>query len=431
MRQLKQRWRVGAAVGLVVLLAACAGGGDGAPQSVADGELPVVLAAAQERAEPTIADARDVEAVGAATTRFAVELYRQVAKGQAGKNVVIGPYSAWLALAMTSVGADGATAQEMATALGFPFEEARLLPAINGLDRGLAHRADDDAVKFTVANRLWGQRGTQYLAPFLDSLVTHFGAPLVVADFAGNPEAARAEINRWVDGRTQNKIPELFPAGTLDETVRLALINAMHLDAPWEFAFDPAQTTSGKFTRADGTKVQAQFMHYDQYLPTANSPDWQAVELPYEGGGLSMVVIVPRLFKTFEATLDGAKLEQILGQIKDGGIHLSLPRFTFSAHSSLVESLQAMGMRSAFGENADFSRMTAGGGLTIDAVEHEAFIEVDESGTEAAAATGVTMAGSHGPTIAVASPFLFLIRDKATGTTLFIGRVLDPAAPAV
>lgn len=144
-----------------------------------------------------------------------------------------------------------------------------------------------------------------------------------------------------------------------------------------------------------------------------------------------MVVIVPRNFTNFEATLDTPKLEQILGRIKDGGIHLSLPQFTFSTHSSLVKSLQAMGMRSAFGENADFSRMTAGGGLSIDAVEHEAFIEVDESGTEAAAATGVSMAGSHGPTIAVASPFLFLIRDKATGTTLFIGRVLDPTAPAV
>lgn len=429
MRQFRQRWSVGAALGLVAVLAACAGG-EGGGQSVDNGELPVVLAAVQQRVEPTIADARDVEAVGAATTRFAVELYRQVSKGLAGENVVIGPYSAWLALAMASVGAAGTTAEEMVTALGFPLDEGRLLPAVNALDRGLAHRADDDAVKFTVANRLWGQQGTEFLAPFLDSLVTHFGAPLVAADFAGDAEAARAQINGWVDGRTENKIPELFPAGTLSESVRLALINAMYLDAPWEFAFDPAQTTTGTFTRADGSKVDVPFMQYDQYLPTAYSQEWQAVELPYEGGGLSMVVIVPRDFNQFEAGLDSAKLERILGQIKDGGIHLSLPRFSFSTHSSLVQPLQGMGMRSAFGEGADFSRMIAGGGLYIDAVEHEAFIEVDESGTEAAAATGVSMAGSHGPTISVASPFLFLIRDKATDTTLFIGRVLDPLASA-
>ncbi len=142
------------------------------------------------------------------------------------ENVVIGPYSAWLALAMTSTGAAGTTMEEMAAALGFPLEEPRLLPAMNALDRGPAHRADDDAVKFTVANRLWGQQGTEFLAPFLDSLVTHFGAPLVATDFAGNLEAARAQVNRWVNARTQNRIPELFPEGSLDASVRLEQFEA-------------------------------------------------------------------------------------------------------------------------------------------------------------------------------------------------------------
>lgn len=420
--------RVGAGLALAALLTACAGGGAASDaQPGADADLDVVLASVSEREQPRTADARDVEAVGKATEGFALDLYRRIAKAQDG-NVIVGPYSAWLALAMTSVGASGETAQELAKALRFPLTDGRLLPAINALDRGLAHRASDDAVRFDVANRLWGQRGTEFLAPFLDALVQHFGAPLVEADFRADPEAATAEINRWVDGRTEGKIPTLFPAGALDESTRLALVNAVHLDAPWEFAFDPASTRSGTFTRADKSKVSADFMHYDQYLPSAYDPAWQAVELPYEGGGLSMVVIVPRNFTKFEAALDQASLDRILGKIKDDGIHLSLPRFTFSTHASLIEALQGMGVRTAFGPGADFSRMTAGGGLFVGAVEHEAFVQVDESGTEAAAATGVGMRGSHGPTITVDRPFLFLIRDKATGATLFVGRVLDPTA---
>lgn len=202
----------------------------------------------------------------------------------------------------------------------------------------------------------------------------------------------------------------------------------MHLDAPWEFGFEPAATRPGEFTRLDGSTVTADLMHYDEFLPTAYNKDWYAVELPYEGSGLSMVVIVPRNFARFEAALDATVLKKVLGKIKDGGIHLTMPRFSFSTHASLVDPLKTMGVKSAFGGSADFSRMTAGGGLFVDAVEHEAFIKVDEHGTEAAAATGVAMLGSHGPTIDVTKPFLLLIRDRATNATLFVGRVLDPAS---
>jgi serine protease inhibitor len=425
------RRRFGALVVLLLTLSlvAC---GDGEPPdepaaAPTEEDLDVLLANVTERAEPVIADGNDVGAIGAATQSFGLDLYQRVAAGQDG-NVIVGPYSAWLALAMTSVGAAGETYDELATALRLPLDdEERLLTAVNGLDLTLAHRAEDSEVSFNVANRLWGQEGTTFLEPFLDAMVEHFGAPLVVADFAADPDAVRQEINGWVGHRTEDRIPELFPAGTIDGTTRLALVNAMHLDAPWEFAFDPEATAEGDFTRADGTTVQVPMMHYDEYLPTAYRDDWSAVELPYEGGGLSMVVIVPEDLAAFEARLDDALLDEVIGGIEDGGIHLSMPRFSFSTHASLVEPLQAMGMSSAFG-NADFSRMTEGGGLFISAVEHEAFIEVDEEGTEAAAATGVAMAESHGPTIEVNRPFLFLIRDKATDATLFLGRVLDPTA---
>jgi serpin B len=379
------------------------------------------------RAEPVIADGNDVGAIGAATQSFGLDLYRRVADGQDG-NVIVGPYSAWLALAMTSVGAAGETYDELAAALRFPLDdEERLLTAVNGLDLTLAHRTEDSEVSFNLANRLWGQEGMTFREPFLDAMVEHFGAPLTAADFAADPDAAREEINGWVGETTEDRIPELFPDGTIDDSTRLALVNAMHLDAPWEFAFNPEATADGEFTRADGSTVQVPMMHYSEYLPTGFGDDWAAVELPYEGGGLSMVVIVPEDLAAFEDRLDGELVDEVVGGIEDGGIHLTMPRFSFSTHASLVEPLQAMGVTSAFGD-ADFSRMTDEADLFVDAVEHEAFIEVDEEGTEAAAATGAAMAGSHGPTIDVNRPFLFLIRDQATDTTLFVGRVLDPTA---
>ncbi len=411
------------------MVVACGGdgGSPGADPAVTDAELELVTATVTERAEPTIEDARDVEAVGGGTAAFALDLYREVAGAQEG-NVIVGPYSAWLALAMTSVGAAGTTYEELAAALHFPLEEKRLLPAINALDRVVSHRGEDSEVTFDVANRLWGQRGTEFRVAFLDALVEHFGAPMVAADFATDPDGARDQINGWVADRTDDLIPELFPADSFDSRTALVLVNAIHLDAPWEFSFDPEQTAPGPFTRLDGSIVRTDMMRYDQYLPTALDGAWRAVEIPYQGGGLSMVVIVPNDFAAFEAGLDAESLDALLGKIRDGGVHLTIPRFSFSTHASLVEPLQAMGVSSAFGAGADFSRMTGGRGLFVGAVEHEAFVEVDESGTEAAAATGVEMLGSHGPTIVVDRPFIFLIRDRATNAILFMGRVMDPTA---
>ena len=421
--------RVLALFAVAAVLAACGGGGASSEErgEVGDADLEVQVASVTERAEPTIADARDVGAVGDATAAFGLDLFQQVASVEDG-NVIVGPYSAWLALAMTTVGASGSTYDELAAALRFPLEEERLLPAVNALDRTLTHHADDETVTFNVANRLWGQRGMTFQSPFLDAMVEHFGAPLAVADFATDPESGRAQINGWVDERTDGNIPELLPAGVIDSNTELVLVNAVHLDAPWELAFDPDQTAPGPFTRIDGSTVRTELMHYDQYLPTAVDEAWAAVELPYEGGGLSMVVVVPNDYAAFEAGLDEATLDDILGRISDGGVHLTLPRFSFSTHASLTGPLQAMGVASAFDRAAaDFGRMTEGGGLFVDAVEHEAFIDVNEEGTEAAASTGVVMAGSHGPTIDASRPFLFLIRDRATNAILFMGRVLDPS----
>jgi serpin B len=167
-------------------------------------------------------------------------------------------------------------------------------------------------------------------------------------------------------------------------------------------------------------------MHYDEFLPSLWREDLQAVEVPYGGGALSMVVIVPNDLEAFESELTSESLTAVIDAIDDGGIHLSLPRWTARTHVQLNEILSDLGMPTAFSPAADFSGMVEGGGLWLDQVEHEAVIEVDEEGTRAAAATGGEMAASHGPTVAVDRPYLYVIRDRGSGAILFIGRVLDP-----
>jgi serpin B len=232
-------------------------------------------------------------------------------------------------------------------------------------------------------------------------------------------------INRWAADRTNQRITELFPAGTIDSTTRLVLANAISLDAKWKYLFDPGQTTSGKFQLADGSEVDVPTMHFDLYLPLTYSDEYAAVELLYGRGDLSMVLIRPTDLESFEAGMEVDTLQTIFDSISEQGIHLALPKFSFKSHTGLDLALRQLGMVSAY-DAADFSGMTGTQDLSLQTVQHEAFIEVDEQGTQAHAATGAGMAVSHGPTIEFNRPFLFVIRDRATGAILFLGRVTDP-----
>jgi serpin B len=399
--------------------------GGAGPATDPDG-IPVLYGQATERDPATAADGRDVELAATGSRAFALDLYRTLAAGTAG-DVVVGPASVSAALTMALAGAQGRTAEQLAGALHLDtIAGDRLHPALNALAQTLDARIGDDAVDYATASRAWGQEGLDFADDFLDTLTRFHGAPLAVADFSADPEGERAAINAWTAERTAGHVEELFPPGTISDLTRLVLVNAAHLDAPWEFAFDPAQTRDGLFHLPDGTVATVPFMHYDLYLPNAVSDEWAAVEIPYAGGALSMVVIVPDDLAAFEADLDIEGLDRVLDQIDDAGIHLSLPRFSATYHTSLVEPLHALGVVDAFDPAAaDFSGMGPAG-LYVAAVEHEAFVVVDEEGTEAGAATGVAMADSHGPTITVDRPFLFLIQDRGTETILFMGRITDP-----
>ena len=408
-----------------VSLAACAPSASAPPRDASsvssEPEGVEVLGAGVERVEP--AAAADVSALTAAQAAFALDLYHAV-REQVDGDLVVGPSSLHTVLSMIRAGARGQTATEMDSVLHA--DGLNLHPAGNALDRALQERNGAAGVELATANRLWVQQGLRLTEEYVATIAGNYGAGLAATDFSADPQAARAAVNQWVADQTRNMITDLFPTGTIDATTRLVLANAVHLDAAWKFPFDPTRTDDQPFSLGNGTQVDVPTMHYDEYLPTAMGSDWAAVKLPYDGEQLSMTIIVPRDLDTFEQQLNTGMLDHILGKITDGGIHLSLPRFTARTHLGLNATLAGMGMPTAFGASADFSGMTGQTGLWLQAVEHEAVVEVDEEGTEAAAASGGAMQESHGPTVTVDRPFLFLIRDEPTGALLFLGRVTDP-----
>lgn len=378
-----------------------------------------------ERSVDIGADGRNTTAAVAGMNEFATDLYDSVVSSESG-NVVVSPYSVAFTLSMIFAGARGETATEMATVL---HADDGWQEGINAYDLTLDARTAGSPTTWTAANKVWTQPGLPLRDDYLDVLTGVYGSPLAEADFAADPDRERHVINRWVEQQTDDLIPELWPQGSLGANTVMVLVNAVALDAPWEFPFDPASTRDEPFDLADGSTVTVPTMHYDEFLPSGWSEDYQAVELPYGGGALSMVVVMPTDLAEFEANLTPETLDGVFDSITDGGIHLTLPKWSARTHLTLNDTLAAMGMPSAFGADADFSGMVDGGGIRLARVEHEAFVEVDEQGTRAAAATGGAMADSHGPTIEINRPYLYVIRDRGAGTILFIGRVTDPTAP--
>lgn len=429
--------RTAAVVALGLILAACSSGasarrgpvgglGRGEPAAVAAAAEPdgaLVLAADVMRdVEPTRADVGDVSA---SETAFGLALYRRLAAEAGNGDVVASPHSLASVLGMLLGGARGTTAAEIAEVLQLDVGADRLHPALNSLDLALAGRTAG-GTELLLANRVWADRGLAVEEGYSALLAREYGAPMAQLDLAADPEGARDAINAWAAEGTRGRVEELFPEGAINDRTRLVLANALALDATWEFPFAIEGTSDQPFQLGDGSTASVPTMRFDEYLPTAYGEGWQAVELPYADGGLSMVVIVPEDLAAFEADLTPERLATVLAAITDGGVHLTLPRFAVQQHAGLNETLSEMGMPSAFGGGADFSGMTGDPDLFIGAFEHEAVVEVDEQGIEAAAASGAAMQESHGPEIAVDRPFLFLVRDRPTGALLFLGRVTDP-----
>jgi serpin B len=370
---------------------------------------------------------------------FAFDLYQYLKAEKGDANLFFSPYSISVALAMTYAGARGETEQQMANTLHFTLPQEQLHPAFNGLDLVLASRGegaegkDGEGFRLNVVNALWGQTGYTFLEPFLDTLAENYGAGLRLLDFSTAPEPSRQTINDWVSDQTEDRIQDLIPQGVIDQRTRLVLTNAIYFNAAWAEPFEVDQTKDGAFHLLDGSQVMVPMMWQSTSYGYVQGEGYQAVELPYDGHQLSMVILLPDAgtFQAFESSLDCNRVNTILGNLHPREIALTLPRFELESDFSLSTALAALGMPDAFSESADFSGMDGSQDLFIQDVVHKAFVSVDEAGTEAAAATAVIIGLLSVPAppipVTVDRPFLFLIRDIGTGTILFIGRVLDPA----
>jgi len=368
---------------------------------------------------------------------FALNLYQLLLK--TGGNIFYSPYSTSEALAMTYGGALGETEKQMAAALQFQLSQDRLHSAFNSVDIELAKRGqgargkDEKGFRLNVVNAIWGQKGIKFMTQYLDLLARNYGAGMRIVDYTNAAESSRQIINQWVSDHTEGKIQDLLPQGSINPLTRLVLTNAIYFNAAWASQFEKVNTHDGRFHLQNGSEITVPMMFQEHNFKYAEGTNYKAVELPYDGNQLSMIVLLPETnnFESFEVALNSQQLKGIIGRLQSSPINLTMPRFKIESKFGLKKALSDLGMPVAFSDSeADFSSMDGGRDLYISDVVHKAYVSVDEAGTEAAAATGVIVGTTSMPTnikdMTLDHPYIFLIRDIPTGTILFIGRVMNP-----
>ncbi|UCD51308.1 MAG: serpin family protein [Phycisphaerales bacterium] len=387
-----------------------------------------------------------------ANNRFALQLYQQLRTSEG--NLFFSPYSVSAALAMTYAGAAGQTEKQMAETLclptspevleqmgapGTPMTQEEFAEAFGAIIKALNAQAESGSYQLSVANALWGQAGYAFLPAFTDLVETEYGGRLREMDFVRAAEQARQTINAWVARQTNDKIRDLIARGILGATTRLVLTNAIYFKGNWARQFEEKRTRPEPFTLLDGDEIQTAMMNqkaefrYAQVGANDDSP-LQVLELPYVDEALSMVILLPGArngITQLEAGLNAEKLTAWLSRVRKREVKVTMPKFKMTRKFSLQRVLAAMGMRDAFSTAADFSGMTGGRDLFISDVIHQAYVDVNEEGTEAAAATGVVMKLTSAipdqtPIFRADHPFVFLIRDSQSGSILFLGRVMNP-----
>jgi serpin B len=393
--------------------------------------LLTVLCSLSRAEEPKPSDPKaDLKTLVQGNNQFAFDLYSRLAKEEG--NIVFSPYSISTALAMTYAGARGETAAQMSKVLHFTLGQERLHPAFGELMADLQKNDKELPYHLYTANALWGQKEYPFRPQFLQLTQKDYRAGLKDVDFAEKPEAARQTINRWVEEQTKDKIKELLKEGDVTGTTRLVLTNAIYFKATWEYPFPKDQTKEAVFEVSATEKPTVPMMHHKELrLNYFEGEGFQWLELPYQGDRLAMLVLLSQKkgqLADLEKTLTASVIEK---GVKNLSIHqgsVALPRFKATFRCLLAKDLVEMGMPLAFSEDADFSGIVSGGGLRISTVIHKAFIDVDEVGTEAAAATAVGLNESEVPSFSFRAdrPFLYVIRDKKLGSILFQGRVSDP-----
>ncbi|MDR3566082.1 MAG: serpin family protein [Negativicutes bacterium] len=377
------------------------------------------------------AEAGQVSALVSGNSQFAFEMYKQISLSDGEKNIFFSPLSISTALGMTYAGARGETEKQMAATMHFTLPQRELHEAFSEVSRQM--KASGKGYQLNIANALWGQKGSVFSDDFLAVAKRYYEGGFNGVNFVADTEGSRQAINSWVEEKTAGKIRDLLHNGDINSLTRLVLTNAIYFKGDWAAKFDKAQTRLGLFYTGPDQTVEVPMMHQAGSFGYVATERMEAVELPYAGGALSMVVLLPRKGSSAsDVELTPAEMDHLLAGLSEQKVEVLLPKFKFEARYGLSAILCQMGMKDAFSATAaDFSGITGRPGLYISDVIHQAVIEVNEEGSEAAAATAVIMAiksslGSPIPVFAADRPFVFLIRHKPTGSILFMGRVANP-----
>ncbi|HUI76602.1 MAG TPA: serpin family protein [Bryobacteraceae bacterium] len=385
--------------------------------------LPIFLAAALPAA-----DSRIMPAMNAFTTAA----YKQLAQGDA--NLILSPFNIATALSMALAGARGQTSEEIQSVLHLKYDST-YDAGLGALLADVTKAGNTGGNELHIANGLWVQQGLDIQPAFENTLANNYHAPLTPLDFIANPEAARSEINRWTEVHTNDKIKNLLQAGSLDAQTRLVLTSAIYFYGKWQNPFVTSRTQPAPFTLPTGATTQANFMNQTSNFGYTETPSAQILEMRYAGTGIAFDVLLPKTLSGLTGLEKSLTLENLNGwlvSLTTRNVQVSLPKFRAESEFSLRKALSTMGMPTAFVDKADFSGIEPKRGVAISEVVHKAFVDVSEQGTEAAAATGITMRtlAMHMPEQAVVfradHPFIFLIRDTRTEVVLFIGRLMMP-----
>jgi serpin B len=364
---------------------------------------------------------------------FAVDLFHRLRDKEG--NLFLSPYSISTALALTSAGARGKTAEEMAAVLHFP-AVGEVHPALAALMHEVNSGGAKKGYRLYSSNGLWGATGYAFRPEFLKVAKDDYGADLTNLDFATDADGARRTINARVEQDTQNKIRDLIAPGVLMPVTRLVLTNAIYFKGNWEQPFSKNRTKEETFRTAGGAKPKVPLMNRTARFGYSEWQDLQALELPYTGKELCLLVLLPKNdnLAGLEKTLTPDRIADISAKLSRQEVIVHLPRFKTTAEFELSKPLKDMGMSLAFSDRADFSGMTSSSeALMLSKVLHKAFVEINEEGTEAAAATAVIATPTAAPARPKAipvfradHPFIYLIRDTRNGSILFLGRLADP-----
>ena len=385
----------------------------------------------------------EAKTVVEANNHFAFDLYANLRRDpQLGKsNIFFSPFSMSSALAITFEGARGKTADEIGSVLYFPKDSSVRRQLFHDLNAGI--NQNDPNYSLRTANALWAEKTYTFLPDYLNTVRNFYSADATNLDFINAPEDSRGTINMWVESKTDGKITNLLPSGSIDATTRLVITNAVYFNGSWKYPFLPNSTRDAKFTISPSETVDVKMMAQTSESLKFNyteTDQLQMVEMPYNHGTgleLSMLVILPKgdNLSAVEHSLDTTFISGLRNGLQPQLVYIYLPKYRIETQYRMDPVLRDMGMPTAFSSQSDFSGMDGSRNLSISTVVHKAYIEVDEKGTKAAAATGVVMVlgqAYHEPENPILfradHPFLFIIQDRESGNVLFMGRIMNPNA---